>query len=131
MRRLVYPSLLCNVTEHTHTIRVTATIQVKWDFFIAESLENGQQSNTMVLAPLDKVPSGFKESLVSLMEYGEEDLDCDNVAVVLKRDGPDRANLVKLFMYFGFELVPSACLPKWISGPTISDQYFFMISSLR
>lgn len=133
LRRLVYPTFLCNVTEHTHMFCVTATIHVTWDFLVAESLDadSGQQSNTMVLAPLEKIPSGFKESLVSLMEFGEEDLDCDNVAVVLKRDGPDRANLVKLFMYFGFELVAPNCLPKWINGPSITEEYFFMISSLR
>lgn len=132
LRSLVFPSLLCHVTEHSRLTNVTSTIAVLWKFLVIESADAcGDRAKTMVLAPLDEMPSGFKESLVTLMEYGEEELDCASVAVVLKRDGPDRATLVKLFMYFGFELVPNEQLPTWMDGAALSEQYFFMISALR
>lgn len=132
LRSLVFPSLLCHVTEHSRLTHVTSTIAVLWKFLVTESADAcGDRAKTMVLAPLDEMPSGFKESLVTLMEYGEEELDCASVAVVLKRDGPDRATLVKLFMYFGFELVPNEQLPSWMDGAALSEQYFFMISALR
>jgi len=132
LRSLVFPSLLCHVTEHSRLTHVTSTIAVLWNFLVTESANaSGGYTKTMVLAPLDEMPSGFKESLVTLMEYGEEELDCASVAVVLKRDGPDRATLVKLFMYFGFELVPSDQLPAWMDGAVLSEQYFFMVSALR
>mgnify|MGYP001794776265 CR=1 FL=1 len=45
-------------------------------------------------------------SFVTLLEYAEESLKVNHVIVALTKTRPDRADLIRLFMFFGFVPVP-------------------------
>uniref|UniRef100_T1HP42 Ornithine decarboxylase antizyme n=2 Tax=Rhodnius TaxID=13248 RepID=T1HP42_RHOPR len=51
-------------------------------------------------------PDGSKEAFITLLEYAEEVLKCTDIIVCLKKDRPDRAQLVRTFMYLGFSILP-------------------------
>jgi ornithine decarboxylase antizyme 1 len=51
------------------------------------------------------LPSGSRESLVSLLDYAESTLKCSDIVVCLRNDRPDRPAVMRLFMYLGFALL--------------------------
>lgn len=53
----------------------------------------------------DELPPGSKECFVSLLEYAEENLKCEHVFIGLLKERPDRASLMRTFMFMGFETV--------------------------
>lgn len=57
------------------------------------------------------LPDGSKESFVRLLEFAEDELKCSHVIVYFRKDRPDRASLVRVFMFLGFTvLVPGHSL---------------------
>ncbi len=56
--------------------------------------------------PSSVLPKGSRDSFVSLLEFAEEKLDCHKVYVCFKRNRPDRTSLMRVFMFFGFSVVP-------------------------
>lgn len=55
--------------------------------------------------PASMLPEGSRDSLVSLLEFAEEKLECEKVFVCFKKDRKDRAALMKVFMFLGFSVV--------------------------
>ncbi|KAI1285041.1 Ornithine decarboxylase antizyme 1 [Halotydeus destructor] len=56
------------------------------------------------------VPAGIaidrsKEAFVTLLEFAEEQLMCKSVVVCFAKDLPERNTLMRMFMFFGFELL--------------------------
>lgn len=56
--------------------------------------------------PVHIMPAGSRDSLVSLLEFAEEKLECDKVFVCFNRERKDRAALMRAFMFLGFTVVP-------------------------
>ncbi|KAK9687083.1 hypothetical protein K7432_014922 [Basidiobolus ranarum] len=59
----------------------------------------------------------FRETIMSILELAEEFLHCDKLVVCLEKQLPDSPNLIRAFMYAGFEMVhPSVYSqnPKYI-----------------
>jgi ornithine decarboxylase antizyme 1 len=56
--------------------------------------------------PSNVLPKGSRDSFVSLLEFAEEKLECHKVFVCFKRNRPDRTSLMRVFMFFGFTVVP-------------------------
>jgi hypothetical protein len=79
-------------------IRVAERLEVVW-----ETIYVGQK--LFVEVPNALLPEGSKESLVTLLEYAEEELDCTHVILCFKKARLDRANLIRTFMFLGFKLV--------------------------
>jgi ornithine decarboxylase antizyme 1 len=55
-----------------------------------------------VALPKTLTHEASKQSFLSLLEFAEEKLDCDGVVLCIRKDRPDRANLVKTFLFLGF-----------------------------
>jgi len=65
----------------------------------------------MVDVPYGCMPEGSREGFVALMEFAEEQLDCDEIFVRIQRDRQDRARLLRTFSFFGFALQSPERLP--------------------
>jgi len=83
------------------------------DFKCALSVEKKVEWRTILLnntlfvdVPASVLPEGSRDSFVSLLEFAEEKLECDKVFVCFKRNRPDRATLMRVFMFLGFTIVP-------------------------
>ncbi|KAJ3219265.1 Ornithine decarboxylase antizyme 1 [Dinochytrium kinnereticum] len=48
---------------------------------------------------------GFKESVAAVLELAEEVLDCSNVVICLDKGRPDLAQILRAFLFVGFEIV--------------------------
>jgi len=46
-----------------------------------------------------------KEKFISLLEFAEDTLHCKHVIVYFNKTRPDRASLVKTFMFLGFHIL--------------------------
>jgi len=62
-------------------------------------------STLYVDLPPGILPEGSKESLVMLLEYAEEKLMCDHVVVCFNKGRPDRVSLLRVFNFFGFQML--------------------------
>lgn len=80
-------------------INVAPGIDVTWETILVDGKLYAEIPNTIL-------PEGSKESLVTLLEYAEEKLSCSHVILCLKKNRPDRANLVRTFMFLGFGVAP-------------------------
>lgn len=57
------------------------------------------------------LPAGSRECFVSLLEYAEEVLKVESMFLCISKDRNDRANLLRIFMFLGFEMVHSTICP--------------------
>ncbi|WAR29672.1 OAZ1-like protein [Mya arenaria] len=79
-------------------IHVAENVVVKWETIFVDG-------RLYVEIPNSILPDGSKESLVTLLEYAEEVLDCNHVILVFKKNRNDRASLIRTFMFLGFQVV--------------------------
>ncbi|XP_068708057.1 ornithine decarboxylase antizyme 1-like [Montipora foliosa] len=86
-------------------------------------LQNGQ---LYVGVQDGELPLGSKECFVSLLEYAEEYLKCEHVFVGLLKERPDRASLMRTFMFMGFETVK----PNHELCPS-SESFIFMVYTIE
>lgn len=80
-------------------INVANGITVTWETILVDGKLYAEIPNTIL-------PEGSKESLVTLLEYADEQLACSHVILCLKKNRTDRANLVRTFMFLGFGVAP-------------------------
>uniref|UniRef100_A0A1B0CKD8 Ornithine decarboxylase antizyme n=1 Tax=Lutzomyia longipalpis TaxID=7200 RepID=A0A1B0CKD8_LUTLO len=59
-----------------------------------------------------------KQSFISLLDFAEEKLKCNSVILCMRKDREDRANLVRTFLFLGFQ--PLA--PKSDLAPQATDE---------
>jgi ornithine decarboxylase antizyme 1 len=83
------------------------------------------RGRTLLLrVPVGALPDGSKELFVRVLEYAEEALGCERVLVRFSKACPDRALVIRTFMYFGFSLLaPDMTMPIGIDdeGEGCSD----------
>lgn len=85
-------------THITIKLHVTDKISSSW-----ESVLDHSNNILYVALPEQITHEASKQSFLSLLEFAEEKLDCDGVVLCIRKDRPDRANLVKTFLFLGFQ----------------------------
>lgn len=113
-------------TRITIKLHVTDKISSSWD-----SVLDHDNNILYVVLPKTLTHEASKQSFLSLLEFAEEKLDCDGVVLCIRKDRPDRANLVKTFMFLGFSpLNPKSPLaPPQQQGQ--NDDNLFLIYSIE
>ncbi|XP_052786154.1 ornithine decarboxylase antizyme 1-like [Mya arenaria] len=91
-------SLTQSASNLCFLIHVAENVVVKWETIFVDG-------RLYVEIPNSILPDGSKESLVTLLEYAEEVLDCNHVILVFKKNRNDRASLIRTFMFLGFQVV--------------------------
>lgn len=92
----------------------------KWE---AVLLQNPRR--LIVALPPGSIQSGSRDAFVSMLEYAEDDLNCDHVIVVFSANRPDRAVLVRTFMFLGLQALGPATsvLPKGLPPDHVAMVY--------
>ncbi|XP_046555725.1 LOW QUALITY PROTEIN: ornithine decarboxylase antizyme 1-like [Haliotis rubra] len=80
-------------------IRPVECLEVTWETVLLDG-------KLYVELPCGILPEGSKESLVSLLEYAEDRLKCSHVILCFKKNRADRVNLLRVFSFLGFSVVP-------------------------
>jgi len=57
------------------------------------------------------MPDGSKAGFVALMEFAEEQLDCEEIFVRFAANRQDRSRLIRTFAFFGFALLAPESTP--------------------
>jgi ornithine decarboxylase antizyme 1 len=79
------------VTEHTSSI---------W-----ETVLHPANNILYVALPSVLVPEASKQSFITLLEFAEEKLQCSAIVLCVRKDRSDRKNLVRTFMFLGFQVL--------------------------
>jgi ornithine decarboxylase antizyme 1 len=95
-KRTVLDTEKCRLSVH---IVVSDTVSFNWETILFER-------RLFVEVPKHILPEGSKESFVRLLEFAEDELKCSHVIVCFKKDRPDRASLIRVFMFLGFTVLP-------------------------
>lgn len=86
-----------HVTEATYSV---------WDTVL-----NPENNILYVALPTVLLPEASKQSFITLLEFAEEKLDVDAVVLCMRKDRIDRPNLVRTFLFLGFQpLSPKSSL---------------------
>ncbi|KAF6203711.1 hypothetical protein GE061_002044 [Apolygus lucorum] len=83
----------------TFELRLTTKTEAVWETVLIGS-------KLYIQVPQTLLPDGSREAFITLLEYAEEVLHCTDIIVCLKKDRPDRPQLVRTFMYLGFSVLP-------------------------
>lgn len=107
-----------HVTENTNSI---------WDTVLCPS------NNILYVALPDiLLPEASKQSFISLLEFAEDKLDVDAVVLCMRKDRPDRSQLVKTFLFLGFQPLgqKSPLAPPHQNGEE-NDNNLFLIYNIE
>lgn len=77
-----------------------AGVEVVWETILVD------KQRLYVEVPSGILPEGSRESLITLLEFAEEQLKCTHVILCFKKNRPDRASLLRVFNFFGFSILP-------------------------
>ncbi|KAK6184656.1 hypothetical protein SNE40_007087 [Patella caerulea] len=104
-----------SVTNLSFKIRLVESYEVAWETILIDN-------KLYVELPNGILPEGSKESLITLLEYAEEQLKCSHVILCFKKNRNDRANLIRVFSFFGFQTIP----PGDEMVPQVEDLMFMV-----
>ncbi|XP_026316290.1 LOW QUALITY PROTEIN: ornithine decarboxylase antizyme [Hyposmocoma kahamanoa] len=92
-------------------IFLTETTMTRWEAVV--------QGNTIYLRVPGVLQAGSKESFLLLLDFAEERLGSTNCIICVLKSRPDRATLMRTFMFMGFALLPPASpiLPPHLAHP--------------
>lgn len=113
-------------TRITIKLHVTDKISSSWD-----SVLDHDTNILYVALPKKLTHEASKQSFLSLLEFAEEKLECDGVVLCIRKDRPDRQNLIKTFLFLGFSpLNPkSPMAPPQMEGR--NDEHLFLIYNIE
>jgi len=91
--------LQTHASKLTFKISPVASLEVKWETTLVKKV-------LYVDLPSGILPEGSKESLITLLEYAEEELRCSHVVLTIGKNRSDRGSLLRVFNFFGFQILP-------------------------
>ena len=97
-------------------------VKVEFKIYLTENTSTRWEAvvsgGTIYLRVPGVLQSGSKESFMLLLDFAEERLRCSNCIICVLKTRPDRATLLRTFMFMGFQLLPpnSPAMPPEISN---------------
>lgn len=108
-------------------------VKVDFQIFLTESTLNRWEAvvhgDTIYLRMPGVLQSGSKESFIVLLDFAEEKLKCNYCIICVLKSRPDRAIMIRTFMFMGFQLLApnSPLMPQEINNP----EYIFLHYSMQ
>lgn len=123
-------------TRITLKLHVTSATYSIWDTVL------NNVNNVLYVAMPDKIShEASKHSFISLLEFAEEKLDCTAVVLCMRKDRQDRAQLVRTFLFLGFQplspnapLAPpqaAAAIHNTVAAKADDDNHLYLICHLE
>lgn len=84
-----------------------------------------KNNNLIVEVPLNLPQYGSRDSFVALLEYAEHGLKVEHIIVSLSKTRKDCADLIRLFMFFGF--APVAPGPTKLLVAESDDEHIYLV----
>jgi len=89
-------------------IRITLKLHVtEATYSVWDTVLNPENNILYVALPSVLLPEASKQSFITLLEFAEEKLDVDAVVLCMRKDRIDRPNLVRTFLFLGFQPLSS------------------------
>ncbi|CAG4957853.1 unnamed protein product [Parnassius apollo] len=98
-------------------------VKIDFKIFLTENTvtrwEAVVHGSTIYLRMPGVLQSGSKESFMLLLDFAEERLGCSNCIICVLKSRPDRATILRTFMFMGFQLLSptSPLMPPEINNP--------------
>lgn len=106
----------------TFSCHLAESTDVRWETLLWRDKLHVQ------LPPPGEMPEGSREAFVALLEFAEEELGCRHVLVCFAKDRPDRASLVRTFMFLGFVMLAPG---HPLAPPNYSEGSIYMAYSIE
>lgn len=121
VKRILHQKKPIPITLKLHVTEATFSV---WDTVL-----NPENNILYVALPTVLLPEASKQSFITLLEFAEEKLDVDAVVLCMRKDRSDRPNLVRTFLFLGFQpLSPKSPLAPPQSG---TDNNLFLIYKIE
>lgn len=95
VKRILHQKKPIRITLKLHVTEATYSV---WDTVL-----NPENNILYVALPTVLLPEASKQSFITLLEFAEEKLDVDAVVLCMRKDRMDRPNLVRTFLFLGFQ----------------------------
>jgi len=92
------------ILDQKKPIKITLKLHVtEATYSVWECVLNPETNILYVALPTVLLPEASKQSFITLLEFAEEKLDVDAVVLCMRKDRMDRPNLVRTFLFLGFQ----------------------------
>lgn len=118
------------ISHQKKPVRITLKLHVtEATFSVWDTVLNPENNILYVALPTILLPEASKQSFITLLEFAEEKLDVDAVVLCMRKDRMDRPNLVRTFLFLGFQPLS----PKSMLAPpqNASDNNLFLIYKIE
>jgi len=85
------------------------------------------QRSLYLKLPNNMVMDGSKEAFINLLEFAEDEIDCENVIVCFSKQRTDKNILMRIFMFLGFVVLN----PNQKLVPDSSDEMIYMAYNIE
>lgn len=90
--------------EQKKQIRITLKLHVtEATYSVWDTIMNPDNNILYVALPSVLLPEASKQSFITLLEFAEEKLEASAVVLCMRKDRFDRPNLVRTFLFLGFQ----------------------------
>lgn len=100
------------IRQQSKPVRITLKLHVtETTYSVWDTVLNPDNNILYVALPTVLLPEASKQSFITLLEFAEEKLEVDAVVLCMRKDRLDRPNLVRTFLFLGFQpLSPKSAL---------------------